>query len=286
MAVANSPHNVNPRLNAEILAASWSPDGQQMVYTVVRDRSDKTPMDLYLRNEETNEDRKLGSFPLIGRKLSWAPDGKSLIFPQLSGEQATSVFRYWLNDGKLEQLVPAKPGEPVAKGYPRISPDGRTVFYLESSYAITGAKLIRYDVSSGLARSIAVVSHNYDLSPDGEHLVIPAVDSVSKAAAVRIITKDGQPVRDLIRLKPEERILGVTWSPDGKWIYFGRGGDSGPEIHRVAVSGGASTSTGLQTTGWPDIAVHPSGSRIAYLGRGGAELWRVDGLSEALTRLP
>jgi Tol biopolymer transport system component len=281
----SSPKRVNTRLNAQTIRAVWSPDGTRMVYSALRDRSQEKPMELYVRDERTGDERMLGAFPMIPRSFSWTTDGKSLIMPVLS-EAGSSVFRYWLDDERMEELIPAKDGEPVAKAHPRLSPDGRTVYYLEGPPSGMGSKLIRYDLASRSVTAIANANQIYDLSPDGELLALSALDPVSNIATIRIITKGGQPLRDVIRLTPQERIIGMTWSPDGKWIYFGRGSHGGVEIHRVSPAGGNSVFTGLRTGAMTDIVLHPSGTKIAYFDRGGSDLWRVDGIDEALAKLP
>ena len=116
-------------------------------------------------------------------------------------------------------------------------------------------------------------------------LAVSVLDPTSKMELLRIITKDGQLLRDVIRLNPGERILGMAWSSDGKWIYFGRAGKEGVEIHRVSPTGGNSVFTGLRTGAMTDISLHPNGTKIAYFDRGGSDLWRVDGIDDALGKL-
>lgn len=278
---ASSPKEVNGHLNAEILSATWSPDGARMVYSARRNPSSE---DVYIRDERTGEEHKLGAFPLIPRKMSWTPDGEALIMPQFAGG-GSAVVRYSLANGKVDELIPAKRQEPIAKGHPTLSADGHTVFYLEGSPAGTGSRVIRYDLLSGTAVPIAAADNTYDLSPDGEQLVIPFVDATSKTAGLRIINQNGQPVRDVVRLKPDERIAVVAWSPDGQWIYFGRGSERAIEIDRVSVAGGNPTSTGLRTSGFPDLGVHPSGKQLVYMEHAPSELWRLDGIDRALASM-
>jgi len=282
---ATSPKPVNPRLNANTIHAIWSPDGNEMVYSARRDRSQEKPMELYRRDERTGAERSLGAFPMLPKSPSWTSDGKALIMP-VSSEAGSSVFRYWLDDGRMEELIPAKAGEPVAKAHPKLSPDGRTVYYLQGSPSGTGSKLIGYDLTSRSGTTLATMNQFYDLSRDGQFLAVAASDPTSKIEMIRIITNDGQLLRDVIRLNPEERILGMAWSSDGKWIYFGRGSSLGVEIHRVSPAGGKSVFTGLRTGAMTDISLHPNGTKIAYFDRGGSDLWRVDGIDEALAKLP
>ena len=68
---AASPKPVNARLNANTIHAIWSPDGNEMVYSALRDRSQEKPMELYRRDERTGEERSLGAFPMLSRTPSW-----------------------------------------------------------------------------------------------------------------------------------------------------------------------------------------------------------------------
>jgi len=47
--------------------------------------------------------------------MSWAADGKAIIMPRAVVGNGTAVFRYWIEDGRSELLVPAKTGEHFAK---------------------------------------------------------------------------------------------------------------------------------------------------------------------------
>jgi Tol biopolymer transport system component len=282
---ASSPKPVNARLNANTIHAIWSPDGTEMVYSALRDRSQERPMELFRRDERTGAERSLGAFPMLSRTPSWTNDGKALIMP-VQSEAGMGIFRYWLDDGRMEELIPAKDGERVLRGYPKLSPDGRTLYYLEGVPFSTGSKLIRHDLTSRSGTALATGNPVCDLSPDGQLLAVSALDPTSKVEILRIITKDGQLLRDVVRLSPEERIMGMAWSSDGKWIYFGRGSRLGVEIHRVSAAGGDSTFTGLRTGALTDISLHPNGTKIAYFDRSGSDLWRVDGIDELLAKLP
>ena len=73
-------------------------------------------------------------------------DGTALLMAHVSG-----INRYWLADGRTEQLVPASAEGDFLKAYPRLSEDGQTLFYAEGSISGAGAKLMRHDLTSGKA---------------------------------------------------------------------------------------------------------------------------------------
>jgi hypothetical protein len=222
---------------------------------------------------------------MIPLSVSWTHDAKALMMPVVS-KAGTGVFRYWLDDGRMEELVPARGGEPVARVLARLSADGRTVYYLEGSPSRNGSKLIRYDLASRTAMTIATANRVYDLASSGEMLAIAAPDPSTTTETLRIVSRDGQVLRDLVRLKPDERIVALTWSFDDKWIYYGVLSKGGADIRRISSAGGNSVSTGLRIGYLMHMAVHPSGAKIAYFHRSPGELWRVDGISEALAKLP
>jgi hypothetical protein len=195
------------------------------------------------------------------------------------------VIRYWPDDGQTEEVVPARPGEHIAKAVPKLAPNGRTLYYLEGPASMIGGKLVRYDLTAGSATSIATVNHTYDLAPDGEHLAVPHLDPMSKQMIIRIIKPDGQMVRELVRLGPDQRVTSLAWAPDGKWIYFTRALGERYTIDRVPASGGPLVSTGIRVTNpWTDLVAHPSGTRLAFLAAAGSELWSVDGITPAAVR--
>jgi len=283
--VASNPRSVNPRVNGRLVNAAWSPDGHQLLYSVRRDVAGGLSDELYLRDERTGEERKLGSFPGIPRRATWTPDGAALVMPRVLPLDNPDIVRYSLADGSTQQLVQAKPGEQTGFAYPRLAPDGRTLYYLDSPPSGMAARLMRRDLISETAQSIATLSHVYDLAPDGEHLVIPVIETGTNQMVLRIITKDGKPMRDIVRFAPDERISGLCWSPDGKWIYFGRMADAKAELYRVSVGGGAPKATGLRVAVFADLAVHPKGDRIAYSAPQRTDLWRLDGVADARARL-
>lgn len=275
---------MNANVNAMITSAIWSPDGKRMAYsTMYNARADSTTT-VYLRDLLSGEERKLGEFPLIPRKMSWTPDGKAILMPQLTGN-SSSVWRYWIDEDRREELAPAEAGDRSAKAFPKLARDGRTLYYLDGPPSLSNCKLIRRDLATGNAKPIATLNVTYDLAPDGEELVIPLLDATSKRMTIQIISNNGQPVRELVQLGPDERVMSLAWAPDGKWIYYGLGTAAGVEIHRVAASGGGIAFTGLRTSSWPDLVVHPNGDQVAFSDTTGSELWKVDGLGSILAKL-
>jgi Tol biopolymer transport system component len=272
------------QVNGLLFNPAWSPDGKRLVYLVQRQPGEgntpnagaQNPIEIHVREEATGESRRLGTIPAVARTLTWTRDGKALVFPQRTN-RGSALMRYWVEDGRTEELIPAAAGETLFKGSPKLSPDGKTLYYMETSPTGRDAQVIRYDLSSGHRNQIAVVTRHWDLAPGGQQLVVRALDKTSNQVTIRVINGDGQPVRELVRLGPDEDLTSLAWAPNGKWIYFTREVAGSYSTHRVPANGGPSVFTGLRTP-VTDLVVHPDGGQIAFTSMTAMQLWRVDGL--------
>jgi Tol biopolymer transport system component len=59
----------------------------------------------------------------------------------------------------------------------------------------------------------------------------------------------------------------VAWSPDGKYVYFTKGGEgqSGKlDLWRVPAAGGNAKRIDLSARGMENVDIHPDGRRIAF----------------------
>ena len=121
------------------------------------------------------------------------------------------------------------------------------------------------------------------LSPDGQHLAFSMMDS-DPPYGNRLMTMPaagGEP-QELLGL--QERVLSLTWAPDGRDLFFSKpdsafAGSNGPSsVWRIAAAGGVPQKLGLTMDLLINLRFHPDGQRIAFsAGEGKGEVWVMEG---------
>jgi eukaryotic-like serine/threonine-protein kinase len=270
-----------PRRLGSMLAhgASWSPDGQKLVYA--------NGSTLYLTNPDGTEPRELvhaDQDPLVWAwHTSWSHDGSRIRFDRFHTSNAvSSLWEINTNGTNLHQLLPSSRSTPMqcCGSWTR---DSR--YYLFSSWS----------GQSGLANwfppmDIWVVRENINIfgrqsripiqltvgplhfyspipSPDGKALF--AISSQSRGELMRYDARNQRFFPYLAGISAE----GVSFSKDGTWmayVTFPQG-----ELWRCKRDG----SEPLQLT-FPPIKVHdphwsPDGKRIVYSGLQAGGQWQL-----------
>lgn len=288
---ATQPAKPQPRRLG--LSPAWSPDGHYLSYffsEALRMTGAYPPSIVMVRDLTSGQERELGRFPFVGRRLSWTPDSKGLVFPARTAE-GRNVIRLDLASGKTEPLIPAGLLDAqAAPSYPRISPDGKYLYYLQGVPYSSGvaARLLRLDLAHGQARQLATVHQFFDLSPNGNELIAPVADEAKRATVLRVMGSNAETLRDLVTLDAPEAFTAAEWSPDGRQVYFSRtisGNTERMGLFRVPAEGGKPVLLGEKGAFYPDIRLHPSGSEMAYVDWDSRmEVWKLEGLPQALTR--
>jgi Tol biopolymer transport system component len=116
-------------------------------------------------------------------------------------------------------------------------------------------------------------------APDGSATLAAVRNSPPGFNSLRIITRGGATVRELVRLKQPERFTAAfAWSRDSRWVFFAKNNGSETELFRIPAAGGPVESTGLRRPMILFVSVHPDGKRLAYQGgEPNLELWALDG---------
>jgi Tol biopolymer transport system component len=195
------------------------------------------------------------------------------------------VLRVDLDSGKSEPLIPAPLTDSHSYyAFPQMSPDGRYLYYVQTPISGVAARLMQLDLAQQQARQLATVSVFFALSPDGSALVAPVVDG--NTTVLRVLGPDGKTRRDLIAVPPPDQLTSAAWSADGREVFFTKTiGGKNAGFFRVPVSGGSPAPLGDFTLYSGDLSVHPNGSDLVFVGRrSDLEIWRLEGLSQALTR--
>jgi Tol biopolymer transport system component len=251
---------------------------------------------IIVRSIDTGEEREL---PVgerrLGTDLRWAPDGKALVVPGFEPGKKTpdseasaghkSLTRIDVQTGQATSLMPFP--ENVGGSPPfALSPDGRTVFYINLNLLSDGSpgrdQLLARDVRSGQETELFGKKGLYSVSlpPDGKWLVVGAREDRSQVLLV--MPAAGGKARELVRTDDEEAnyLVSPSWTPDGRYVVFGKNlrepAKRPPRVQvwRVAADGGVPQPTGLTVDGLAWVRLHPDGRRVAIgTRRVSTEVW-------------
>jgi Tol biopolymer transport system component len=240
-------------------AGTWSPDGQNLAYIVTAPRGAL----IRIRSAKTGEDREVPAIIQVSGPVRWFPDGQSLLVASRDARiQNGNVAYYRMNivSGTAE-LLHQTSSPRIEATRPDLSPDGRTIFYLEAP-----RQPVRFDIDS---------RHETRLTPPGDSAylslaVSPDGAQVAYVGAELLVvapSAGGKP-REVARFSgessPRERAdgLGLAWSPDQRCLFYVR-----PEIRaiwRVPLAGGEPENIGVSMNRLRTLRVHPDGRRITF----------------------
>jgi Tol biopolymer transport system component len=276
---------MNPKSRRVTVSPAWSPDGRFFCYQIMEpEHNEELTSDLSIvmvRDVSTGREREVGRFPGVSRRISWTSDSKSLILPS-STAAGRNVLRVDVASGKSESLIPSLLINSHSRySYPQMSPDGRYLYYADVSGT---TRLMRVDLAQQQEQQLAIVRIVFALSPDGSEFVAPVADK--NTTVLRVLGPNGETRRDLITVSALDELTSVGWSSDGRDVFFAKtigGKETG--FFRIPASGGIPVQVAVHTTRFPDLAVHPNGAELAFIGnRSDLEIWRLEGLSQAVAR--
>ncbi|HLG53879.1 MAG TPA: protein kinase [Vicinamibacterales bacterium] len=210
--------------------AAWSPDGRWMY---VNSNAGGAFHIWRQRLTESAVPEQITSGPTSEEGIAMAPDGRSLVTAVGLHQKAV-----WIRDSTGERQISLE-GHAFE---PTFSPDGKTLYYVVDK---AGAfELWSADVTSsrtepllpGFPLGAGAISRLYDVSPDGRHVVVQALDAQGKLrlwlAPVNRRTAP-QPI-------PNVEGDGPVFSPTGEIYFRGREGSYG-YAYRVQPDGSGLT---------------------------------------------
>jgi Tol biopolymer transport system component len=224
MRVTGAPVRATDRFVNGNTDPKWSRDGQSLAY--------RRGSVIVIRSMKTGEERVVLSELQAAQLTAWFPDGRSVLVLSRDVEQnRTGFHRLDVTNGRAEFLLSVKT-DPLGIGFrrrPAMSPDGKSIFYIDQSKE-PNKLLMRFDIdsrrnvelvraSSGEFREVAVSPDSAQLAyRDGEGLRVMPVGG-------------GEPQKVLADSGGE-----LAWTPDQR-LLSGR---------------------------FRFLALHPDGHRIAY----------------------
>ncbi len=210
---------------------AWSPDSRQLAF--LSDANSPRQQQLYVREIDQNESRKLTGLTGYLADPAWSPDGKSLAV--LFTQNAPRVA------GPLMPMTP-ETGVIDSKIYEQ--------------------RLTVIDATTADVRQISPADmyvYEYDWSPDSKSFALTSAHGAGDAnwyvAQLYTLPAAGGEMKSIY--KPPLQIADPRWSPDGKNVAFIGGimsdeGATGGDIYVVPASGGEARDV------TPDIAASPS----------------------------
>jgi TolB protein len=207
---------------ASSLSPSWSPGGNQVVYSsiTVQPRSGVRSANLYIYDLRTSRRSMLSSRPGINSGGSFFPDGRSLAMTLTQGG-VPDIFRLGLNGSVIDRLTKG-PGRAM-NVEASISPDGKMMAF--SSDRSGKPMLYVMNVNSKKPKRLTFAGRYNSApswSPDGQSLVFAGW--AEGHFDVFTINIDGTGLK---RITQKKRSNGLwsnnespSYSPDGRFISF------------------------------------------------------------------
>ncbi|HMA44677.1 MAG TPA: CehA/McbA family metallohydrolase, partial [Gemmatimonadales bacterium] len=234
-----------PQVTSGPSAATWSPDGRELVYSMQGS--------LWRQRVGDSVAVQLTDGPGYDFQPDWSPDGRSIVFARWVGE-TIELARLDLDGGSVAALT----RNGAVNLEPRWSPDGGRIAFVSSSFngrwhvfvapvttaGLGTARRLTEDIESGLRRTYYSRWDHYispTWSPDGKELIL-----VSNRGHIhgtggfwRMPAESGGVMREL-RYEETNWKARPDWSPDGHrvvyssylgrqwnqlWLMTGDGGD-------------------------------------------------------------
>lgn len=272
--------------NASPYTLAFSPDGQHVAYIVSRGSGSHPygQSDVVIRSLDGNQVRRLA--PDLSRlsRVSWLPDGGSLLVRGSDQKGRAGLFRVALESGAVTTVYkPAATGG-FSQGA-AITRDGSRVFFATTDSTFTFVTINAVDLATGAVRDVYTAARDQQfgtlaLSPDDGQLAIALRAQASGTSTIQLVAVDGGAARELHRLPASHDIASyanLAWH--GDFIYFGArssqpGGDPKVEMRRVAVADGRVEPVVLESGFITAFQISNDGRRIAYgVSNFGAEVW-------------
>jgi Tol biopolymer transport system component len=262
------PRRLTENFSGANSGPDWSADGKYISFKTRRPGTQEL-WDLVIHSVETGEDKRYYTGSPIWGRSQWFHDSVSLqVQRDISDLNAGPGLR------RLDRLTGSITLFPkgIAGGLNTITSDDRFMYI-----GIDGGpgqffttQIQRVDLRSMETMIVYNVKDGWRIggtaiSPDGSTLAVIAGEGINYH--LLLMKPDGSEQRDVYKFKLYFVGWGqtLTWSHDGRWLYFGAGENARVQIVRLASTGGTAEPIGVELgTGLHYIALSPDDSQIVY----------------------
>ena len=197
-------------------SVSWSPDYQRIAFVGGVTQSSHSTA-IYVSKPDGSDLKKYGESNLRKANLSWAPDGKFLVFSYDNRIESANLAILNLTSGEMYLIT----NTPRYESHPAWSPDGKKIAYLYPRQGGLSQELWIMNADGSNPKPVTdfpIASTGIDWSPDGNWLAIisDGINHFHNCGDVYIIRPDGSELTRLTDLSG--CATDVTWSPDGKHL--------------------------------------------------------------------
>ena len=209
-------------------------------------------------------------------QATWTPDGSHLVVAAFGADDELRLYSVAADGSDWHLLVPDGPG--FADFGPRVSPDGRSVFFVRcrpdppGGCAIAAARMDGtrlHQVTDFSPPWVDASEFFFAISPDGSRLAYGEEGLGGIADQVYVSDIDGRHARAVSR--PELEAMPSDWTSDGRSVLVTSAWRHvGSEIFAVPAHGGTPglvvDTTYPRSVFFPDQS--PSGESLTFLGEG------------------
>jgi Tol biopolymer transport system component len=285
--VLSPPKRATDRLPGKNTWPMWSHDGQKLGFIRLPPDGSARGASFSVLTLSTGEQRDFslaGNFTSAIRQTDWSHDESFLLLQSTDVNGRRGIHKLILESGESEPLLTRNPGGEPDNDWnsnPRISPDGKSLYYDRRKFTYEGNKenwsdyIFRRHLGTGQEglvyhspESLNIWADPTEISPDGKELATMTAEQdvkrPTKPEAIKIVPLGGGEARTLVTVPPPVHLRWARWTPDGKRIVFLKEEkENVKEMWSIASAGGTPTRIELQLPSLFGFSLHPDGRQIA-----------------------